>query len=377
MRTWTSRIICGAFAVLVTSVVACSANDVGCWESGGGCSCKAGNEGSLSECSVESESSGASTAVCCAQAGFPDEEHTVCDCTPVGCRDYGVGGCSCMQGDLGTGASVVSSCTPTTGQKCCKSNVTCTCDERAACDSGTTEVASCSASDLATCDAGYTKLNACLGGGGVGPGTKPNPTPTLTQLDSWAIGTWFAPAYDDDDTNKHIPAKGLGLKADGTYSHNVSGVVDDEGTWTITGDTVTLSKHGALDRSRNCGFVNYDDGNRVDTYYRDDAPKGCPDAIAPLSSVEKCLVGVFGETTNQNLATTIFKWTRTDFRNMIFDQIYTGNGDASITAIYHWSVADGKLCTEGVDRQSGCQAIDWDEVDRTRKGTKDPGCVEP
>jgi hypothetical protein len=236
------------------------------------------------------------------------------------------------------------------------------------CAAGDVEVATCTPQAVAACPEGFAAITACSssGSGGNDAGS----------LRSWALGTWYAPAYDDDSTGKHIPAKGLGITADGKYTHTTSGVQDDQGTWTMSGDSVTVGTHGTLDRAVNCGFINYSDGSRVDTYYRDDAPTECPDAIAPLSAVEKCLVGDFSQTTDQNLDRTIFKWHRTEFRNEVLDESYT-QGNANITAIHEWSVVNGQLCTQGVDRQSGCVDIDWSMIDSTRVTAKAAGCVEP
>lgn len=194
---------------------------------------------------------------------------------------------------------------------------------------------------------------------------------------SWAIGTWFSPEYNNG-AGKSVPPKGLGINADGTYVQNVSGVESDKGTWTMSGDTVTLSgPNTKLDRGVNCTFMNFDDGDNIDTYYRDDYPSACPDKPPALTAAEKCLVGEFKETRDYSSSSSIFKTTRKEYRTMIFDQISVGNGDTFTTAVYYWEIKGGELCTQGVNRQSLCEKLDWPRMTAGRTGAVVPGCVQP
>lgn len=386
MKIRTIDLRVGILGVAVLSaMVACSSDkSVGlhCEFLGGSCECDSHDSTAHEQGYMPAEAKECSAAsvgpngLCCSGPTSNEFRDTGrCVCASLSCVQTD-DRCMCSTDLSGKakdyGGVGVASCRPKSdGEHCCYTSVSfCACSNKA-CDERDLEVASCGEG---VCPDVSATVESCSG---ASSGSSPPPPPT--ELTSWAIGDWFAPAYDDDGTGKHIPAKGLGINADGTYTHNTSGRQDDQGTWTTSGDEVTLGQRAKLDRSPNCGFVNYDDGTRIDTYYRSDAPTGCPDAIPALTSAEKCLVGKFVQTTSQNLGSTMLTWTRTAWRNEVLEQIYTGqnSGDAAITTIRYWYIESGKLCEEGIERNPSCAPIDWAMIDSTRQGSKPAGCVEP
>jgi hypothetical protein len=193
--------------------------------------------------------------------------------------------------------------------------------------------------------------------------------------ESWAVGSWFSPAYVADGSPGQSPM-GIGIYADGTWEHNTNGIVDESGTWSVSGDSIILGGLLVEQVLPNCTAFRWEsDDSPWAEYYRDDMPEGCPETPEPLTPTELCLVGEFQVVHETNVDTGTFRTKRTEYRTSLFEQYWS---DTQTSQIGFWYVNGTLLCETGTgSTEESCAPIDWDEVRSSRTTSEDPGCIYP